>query len=229
MAATRPRQSRGADGRIRGVCVNTRAPLDQPDRDPDHLAHKERLGHGRGLQVEQVGIESEEGERQRRGRGREPAPRQPIEARASGDIGQRRGNRCRRFRWPTSYKPAQTAASAECGSGSHTEPSSEKRGRCAIEDPARNVQVRHGVAVVEHARRCASSTQWPPARPPRSRRAPPSHSRERGCWRGVGKLQSRCVNSRKTLEARVDLLRASAAATARCQSARTAKEPITLP
>ena len=37
-----------------------------------------------------------------------------------------------------------------CGSGSHTEPSSEKRGSARIEDAARDVQMGDGVAVVEH-------------------------------------------------------------------------------
>ncbi len=37
-----------------------------------------------------------------------------------------------------------------CGSGSHTEPSSEKRGGARVEDAARNVEMGDGVAVVEH-------------------------------------------------------------------------------
>ena len=53
-----------------GSAVEGGAPFDQPDRDPDHFAEEERLGHGRGLEVEQIGIEGEEGERERGGRGR---------------------------------------------------------------------------------------------------------------------------------------------------------------
>ena len=88
------------------------APLDQPDGNPDHLADKERLGHGRGLQIEQVGIEREEGQRQRRGGGRQPVAGEAIDARASGQISQSRGDRCRRCRWPTKRRPGQRAASA---------------------------------------------------------------------------------------------------------------------
>jgi hypothetical protein len=85
----RPKQARGAPR----IAVQASAPLDQPDGDPDRLAEKERLGHGRGLQVEQVGIGGEKSQRQS-GRGRrKPVARQPVEARAGGEICQRRGNR----------------------------------------------------------------------------------------------------------------------------------------
>ena len=33
------------------LCIEIEAPLHHPHRDPDHLADKERFGHGRGLQV----------------------------------------------------------------------------------------------------------------------------------------------------------------------------------
>ena len=53
-----------------GICVKAETPLDQPDGEPDHFADKERLGHGGGLEIEEVGIEGEEGKcESRRGGG----------------------------------------------------------------------------------------------------------------------------------------------------------------
>ena len=146
------RDAATAGGRLalRGIGVEAGAPLHQPDRNPDHLAEKQRLGHGRGLQIEQIGIQREEGQRQR--------PQRPEAA--SGAPAGRSQRRLQdrpaptesrpRSRWPTSCRPATNGIISRCGSGSHTEPSCVKPRLVRIEDPPRNVQMRNGVAVVEH-------------------------------------------------------------------------------
>ena len=70
-------------------------PFDDPYRGPDDFAKKQRLGHGRRLEVEQVGIGGEEGEGERRSGGWEPMARQPVDARTGGQIRKRRGDHAR--------------------------------------------------------------------------------------------------------------------------------------
>ena len=75
--------------------VDARPPLHQPDRYPDHLAQKQRLGHGRALQVEKIGIGREKGECQGRGRWLQPAARQAVDADAAGKVSKGRRNHSR--------------------------------------------------------------------------------------------------------------------------------------
>ena len=71
--------------RDRNVCaIEGGAPLDQPDDDPDEFAQKERLGHGRCLQIEEIGIEREKDERKRR-RARGRASCAPGDSRPTQD------------------------------------------------------------------------------------------------------------------------------------------------
>jgi hypothetical protein len=63
-----------------GWSVEAQAEFDHPECKPDHFAEEEGLGHGGGLEVEQIGIEGKEGERDDGGRGREPKAGEAIDS-----------------------------------------------------------------------------------------------------------------------------------------------------
>ena len=112
------------------IVVEGVAPLHQPYREPDHFAEKQRLGHRGGLEVEQVRIDA----RKRR------APRPRRTGAASGA----RVGKCLRIRrcrpgltesardsvGPPRVHRNERHAAADAASGSQTEPSCERPGRC---------------------------------------------------------------------------------------------------
>ena len=59
---------------------------DQPNHDPDEFAEKQRLGHGRGLQIKEVWIESKENERECGRRAIKPVAREAVNAGAGGEV-----------------------------------------------------------------------------------------------------------------------------------------------
>ena len=131
------------------LVVKCGAPLDHPDHNPDDLAEEERLGHGRGLQVKQIGIEGEEDERERGGRGVEPVPRQAIDAGAGGDVGGRRGNDAGKTVGP----PGVVLHEGNEENVRQRQPHGAefgKAGGARVEDAARDVKMGDGIAVVEH-------------------------------------------------------------------------------
>ena len=138
-------------GRLDWVFVKAKTPLHKPDHDPDDFAEEERLGHGRGLEVEQIGIEREECERERGGRGVEPVARQAIDAGAGGEVGQGRGNDAGEAAGPPRVILHKGHEQNVRQWEPHRAELAETRG-ARVEDAARDVKVRDGVAVVEHGR-----------------------------------------------------------------------------
>ena len=125
------------------------APFDEPDDGPDHLAQEQRLGHGRGLQVEQVGIGGEEGEREGGGGGWKPVARKTVDAGTGGEKSERRGDHAGDAVGPPAIdgdKGNQQQVRKRQPHGAEL----REAGAVRIEDAAGDVQVGDGVAVVEH-------------------------------------------------------------------------------
>ena len=94
-------------------------PLHQPDHGPNHLAQKQRLGHRRRLQIEQVGVERKEYRAQAlRLRARAIAAQAGRDPRIRRDMPAPKES-VPQFRWPTTRTPAQREAS-ECAAAAAT-------------------------------------------------------------------------------------------------------------
>jgi hypothetical protein len=158
---TTAKERQAAVGCVRGtkrpqnVCgsvdfsVEGGAPLDDPDDDPYDFAKKERLRHGRGLQVKQIGIESEERERESGGGDGNEVASEPIETGARSDPGKCGGNDAGKSGGP----PIEVLNERDEEDVRQRQPHRtelRETGSTRIEDAASDMQVGDRVAVVEH-------------------------------------------------------------------------------
>jgi hypothetical protein len=124
------------------------AEFDHAEREPNHFAEEEWLGHGGGLQVEQIGIKCEEGKRDGGWRRREPDAGEAIEAEAREEPCQGRGDDTGDAVGPPTVDLYERDHE-DVGQWKPDGAKLREAGDAGVEDAACNVEVSNRVAVVE--------------------------------------------------------------------------------